>query len=84
MSHIQTRVENVTQMIRHLAENKQLEKRVLAVGVEMNRRYLEYLEELETSALPITNGVDVEVEGCVIHFQNMDDFSGWLAENTHE
>lgn len=78
--HIQQLVEDVNKDIYILRESGQLEKRVLAVGIEMNQRFIEYLDELEISPLHIQNGVDVDVDGKIIRFKNMDDFSEWVLE----
>lgn len=60
----------------------QLSKRILAVGIEINQLYSEYLEELETADLHIQTGVTAEVDGRVIRFKDNADFSAWLAEHT--
>ena len=56
-------------------------KRVLAVGIEINQRYTEYLDELLDSDLSQPKGVTVEVDGRKIHFPDNDSFTAWLAEN---
>lgn len=79
---IQTNVQNVNRNIHALHEAGKLEKRVLAVGIEMNQRYLEYLEELETAPLQVANGINIEVDGSIIHFDDMESFSSWLSEQS--
>jgi hypothetical protein len=56
-------------------------KRVLAVGIEINQRYLEYLEWLEEQDLSTENGVTVNVDGQKIRFPDMDKFANWITEN---
>lgn len=81
---IQTIVEDANKTIHDLQESGGLSKRILAVGIEINQRYLEYLDDLETADLGVSNGVRVEVDGQVIQFKNTDDFAAWLAENCDE
>lgn len=61
------------------------DKRILAIGIEINQRYFEYLEELENALtdgrIQIGNSVTVIVDGKKIKFKNTDDFSNWLSEN---
>lgn len=56
-------------------------KRVLAVGIEINQRYTEYLDSLLDGDLSQPDGVTVEVDGKIIHFPTNNDFANWLAEN---
>lgn len=78
---IQQIVNQTNQILAQAQEAGQLSKRVLAVGIEINQRYSEYLEQLETSDLHIQNGITVTVGGKKIHFKNDNDFSAWLTEN---
>ena len=56
-------------------------KRMLAVGIEINQRYTEYLDALLDGDLSQPEGVTVEVDGQKIHFRTTDDFANWLAES---
>lgn len=57
-------------------------KRLIAIGIEINQRYYEYLDGLLEEDLAVKdNGVTIVVEGKKVHFQNVDSFSEWLAEN---
>ena len=78
---IQQIVNETNQILAQAQAAGQLSKRVLAVGIEINQRYSEYLEQLEMSDLHIQTGVTVTVDGKKIHFQNDNDFSAWLEEN---
>jgi hypothetical protein len=78
---IQQIVNEANQILARAQQAGQLSKRVLAVGIEINQRYSEYLEQLETADLHIQTGITVTVDGKTIRFQNDNDFSEWLAEN---
>jgi hypothetical protein len=58
-----------------------LSKKVLAVGVDINQRYTEYLDELLDCDLSEPEGVTVNVDGKKIHFPSAENFSAWLAES---
>lgn len=78
---IQQIVIDTNPTIHKLHEEGKLTKQVLAVGIEINQRYSEYLESLETADFKIQTGVTVNVEGKTVHFKTSDDFSNWLAEH---
>jgi hypothetical protein len=81
---IQQIVDDTNCMLFQAQEQGQLTKRVLAIGVEINQRYTEYLDELLDSDLSQPQGVTVDANGCKLHFKNLDDFSSWLVEKTGE
>lgn len=56
-------------------------KQMLAVGIEINQRYTEYLDELLDGELSQPEGVTVAVDGKTIHFPTSEAFANWLAEN---
>lgn len=78
---IQQIVNETNKTIHKLHEEGALTKQILAVGIEINQRYSEYLEALETADFQIQTGVTVEVNGQRVHFKNNDDFAAWVAEN---
>lgn len=78
---IQQTVNEANKAIALEREAGQLTKKVLAVGMEINQRYIEYLDDILDSDLSFQNGVDVEVNETIIHFDSMDEFSVWAAEN---
>lgn len=52
--------------------------RLLALAVEANQRYIEYLEEVQ--AMPrFDPSVTVKVDGSTIRFENDQQFAEWLA-----
>lgn len=53
--------------------------RDVAVCVELNQMYFDFLEELEISA-KISDEVVCAVDGQAIKFKSIDDFSNWLVE----
>ena len=59
----------------------QRDPRLLAMAVEINQRFIEYLEEVKKHISFCDEGVTVDVDGQRIHFQNRDDFASWLAES---
>lgn len=54
--------------------------REIAVAVEANQAYIDYLDWLKDNIQPIDLSVTVEVNKTQIKFKNVDDFSNWLAE----
>lgn len=75
-------VRQANQIVENMRASGRNDKRVLAVAVEINQLYLEYLEEVETGPIPVHKGVYVEVDGQVIHFKDSEDFARWCAERT--
>lgn len=62
------------------------DKRILAIGIEINQRYVDYLDELEDALINghirIESGVTVALDGRTIKFKDTHDFSNWLSEHT--
>jgi hypothetical protein len=54
--------------------------RELAQVVELNQRYVDVLEEMETAPLNVGQGVTVEMDGQKIRFDDMDSFADWIVE----
>lgn len=75
---IQDTVKNTNRIMAQAQEEGYLSKRLLAVGIEINQLYSEYLQDLE---IEIKTGVTVAIDGQKIHFRNDEDFTNWLAEN---
>lgn len=73
-------VRQTNALVSEMCDTGKPDKRVLAVAVEINQKYLEYLEELENAVLPVHSGIDVELDGQIVHFRSFDAFSNWLAE----
>lgn len=53
--------------------------RDVAVAVELNQRYCEFLEKAEEQ-VSVSSRVVCRVGGQVLSFKNENDFSNWLAE----
>jgi hypothetical protein len=69
-----------------LAANKlafeNADSKTLALIVDMNQLYIEYLDELETAPLETKFGeVTVKVDGKTIRFRNVEDFSSWITSS---
>jgi hypothetical protein len=77
---IQETVNKANHTILKAQQEGTLDKRMLAVGIDINQHYTEYLDRLLDGDLVIDNGVTVDVDGQRIRFGNTDDFSAWLAE----
>ncbi len=54
-------IQQIVNETNQILNSEQPTKRVLAVGIEINQLYLEYLEWLEEQDLSIENGVTVNV-----------------------
>ena len=78
---IQQIVNETNGKLAELRGTEQFTKQVLAVGIEINQRYTEYLDALLDSDLSQPAGVTVQVDGQKIHFRTDEDFSNWIAEN---
>ena len=78
---IQQIVNETNETLAQLRGTEGFTKQVLAVGIEINQRYTEYLDALLDSDLSQPEGVTVVVDGKKIHFRNDEDFQNWLAEN---
>jgi hypothetical protein len=60
--------------------NGEASSREIAIALEANQSYIDYLDWLKDNMPPIDESVTIDVEGTRIKFQNADDFSDWLAE----
>lgn len=78
---IQQIVNEANDKLAQLRGTEGFTKRVLAVGIEINQRYTEYLDSLLDGDLSQPDGVTVEVDGKTIHFPTSEAFQNWLAEN---
>jgi hypothetical protein len=54
--------------------------REVAVAIEANQAYIDYLEWLKDNLPTGDETVMIEVDGTRIVFKNEDDFANWLAE----
>lgn len=57
-----------------------IDARSLGVLIEINQRFLEYLDSLELANLKICPEVIVKVDSTAVKFSNEDKFSDWLSE----
>jgi hypothetical protein len=54
--------------------------RDVAIAIEAQQAYIEYLDWIKDNIPPQDGTVTIEVDGTRIVFKNEDDFSNWLAE----
>lgn len=81
MSEIQNNIKAINTTVQNMVESGKTDKRVIAIAVEMNQLYLEYLDELADLDLPLVNGVTVDLDGQAVRFRDIQSFSAWLAEH---
>ena len=73
--HIEQAVKNINALV-----DENSSPRELALAIEANQLFKEYLEALEDSNLRIDPGITVKVKGTVIRFDNQNAFANWLSE----
>jgi hypothetical protein len=78
---IQQIVDESNGKIYKLREGGELTKKVLAVGIEINQRYTEYLDAILDSDLSQPEGVTVNIDGQKIYFPSQQAFADWIAED---
>ena len=61
------------------AESGTLTTREIAVVIEMNQKYTEYLDELETAEFKFTDRVITRTEGETIIFNSIEDVAKWIT-----
>lgn len=54
--------------------------RDIAIAIEANQSYIDYLEFLGDNLPKIGLSVTVEIDGTRIRFKNDEDFANWLSE----
>ena len=54
--------------------------REVAVAIEANQAYIDYLDWLKDNMPALDGSVTIEVDGTRITFKNEDDFTNWLVE----
>ena len=57
-----------------------LDSRSLGLLIEINQRFIEYLDALEIADFRITTCVTAKVDGTAVRFANTEMFSTWLSE----
>lgn len=81
MSHA-PRIEETVKAMSAQVFSDNLRGRELAMVVEANQKYVDYLDDLFTAKLEVpAECVTVQVNGTTIKFENADKFADWLAEN---
>ena len=73
-------IQQIVDTANAILEQDKPTKQMLAVGIEINQRYTEYLDELLDGDLSQPEGVTVAVDGKTIHFPTSEAFANWLAE----
>lgn len=73
--HIEQAVRNINAKV-----DENSSPRELALAVEANQLFKEYLEALEDSDLRIDPSVTIKVKGTTIRFDGRNDFADWLTE----
>ena len=74
-------MEAILSELNALAFAGKLNSRDLALVMEANQRYTEYLEWLETMPLVVNTNLTLEVDGQRVRFQTIDNMASWLSEN---
>jgi hypothetical protein len=73
-------IREVNNIARKMYEDGELSKRVLAIAVECNQIYADYLDYLQDNIRVRNDGITVAVDGKKIKFQNADSMAAWIAE----
>ena len=60
--------------------NGEASSREVAVALEANQSYIDYLDWLKDNMPPIDESVTIRVKETLIKFQNVEGFADWLAE----
>jgi len=77
--NIQQTVEEGNASIRAMMAAGDADPRALAIAVEMNQLYCDYLDSLLDSDLSVDIAVTVKVDGKCVKFRNIGDVSSWLT-----
>ena len=70
----------VKQIVDGVLQSERPSSREIAVVLEANQRYIDYLDWLKDNIPPQDGSVTIEVDGTRIKFQNAEIFASWLAE----
>jgi hypothetical protein len=75
----QTPIDEQVRQISEVAYNG-ASVREIAVAIEANQAYIEYLDFVKDNMPPADGTVTIEVDGTRVTFKNEDDFTDWLEE----
>lgn len=81
MSHDLQKIIKQASELYDRAQTKEMTLRDVALAVELNQQYAEYLDELVNTAKPYHAEVVIKTGEEKIKFQNVDRFANWLAEH---
>jgi hypothetical protein len=68
------------QIVKNVLMSESPSTREIAVSIEANQSYMDYLDWLKDNIPPQDGSVTIEVDGKRIKFQSVENFSEWLAE----
>lgn len=74
---IQERVNAITR----LATSEFTDGKTIAVAVESNQIYLEYLDSLLDADIIFDTSVTVKVDGVTIKFNSVEEMAAWITSN---
>lgn len=73
--------ERIAWMNAVIRGDEKLDARTLAVVVEANQQYVDYLDELLDGRQAVCTAVTVKVNGTTIKFKNAEDMAAWITSN---
>jgi len=72
-------IKKINSIVENMGENGELSERALAIAIECNQRYIEYLDDLLDS-VHVSGDITVSVDGKKIKFQNANSMAAWITE----
>lgn len=78
--NIQESINQINATVRAMCDSGKPDPKVLAVAVEANQLYLEWLDEL-LDGVKVCTAVVVRVAGETIKFQSIEDVAAWITSS---
>jgi hypothetical protein len=76
---IQEQVKRINQIVGEMTDTGKPDPQAVAVALESNQRWIEYLDDLELTVTVPKTAVVVKVNGTTIKFNSVEEMAAWIT-----